>query len=209
MAPEVKLKKKKRVKNLSKGQKALNEIATKGRARPLIINVSPDTAKKLSRLLNVKQHSTAHLGVVLAQPPKWKGIEEGESDSSLDDPAWDPCWLEVIYELAARYATEAEIVAYLPFTYMKWLKLKNDPSTRIRDVLEAARASGIMFLKSKFRSKVDEGDTRAIIFGLRTQAGWREDGLGSQGSDGGENQGSLTGAVDRLLAKSEAAREPQ
>jgi hypothetical protein len=169
-----------------KGSKIL-EVLAKGRARPLMITVSHETERRLRE--------------ILAHPKKYNG-EDPDEDLTIDH--WEPRWLEIIYELASRYATEEEIVAHLPYTYTMWQKFKNTPETRIRDVLTAARSDGLVFLKSAFRSKIEEGDTRAIIFGLRAQAGWREDGLGTEGPDRGENSTAISGTVDRLLSRYEA-----
>lgn len=208
MGREPKARGKKRRALNGKGKKLLVEVAKTGRARPMIINVSPDTAKKLRKLLCQTDKDSDTLTAFLALPPKFRG-EEKEDEVPEDQllQHWEPCWLEVIYEMASRFATEEEILAFLPYTYSMWVKLKHRPETRIKDVLQAGRSDGMLFLKSKFRSRVEEGDTRAIIFGLRAQAGWREDGLGSEGPDRGQNSGALSGAVDRILAAVEAKRD--
>lgn len=83
---------------------------------------------------------------------------------------WD---LERLEKLAAQGLTIKEISAYFnaaPITLYKAIADKPE----IAAAMETGRAKGIEFVTSKLMEKIQSGDLNAIIFYLKSKAGWQD-----------------------------------
>lgn len=82
---------------------------------------------------------------------------------------------EQIVELEglARDMTISQIADYFGIGESTFYGIKNRDS-RVLTAYKKGKSQGIKYVAGKLRTLIDQGDTTATIFYLKTQAGWRE-----------------------------------
>lgn len=103
------------------------------------------------------------------KPVAKKANNRGRPKAVLSDEQ-----ISQIEELSDRLTTE-QIADYLGIGRTTFYALmQRDP--RISERYKRGRAKAIVSVCGSLRAKIDMGDTTAMLFYLKTQAGWRETG---------------------------------
>lgn len=103
-----------------------------------------------------------------------------------------PVDLETIEKLASLGVTVIQIASFFNMTEKSFYrKAEKDPEILL--ALNRGRSKGIVSVSAKLYEKIQEGDTKAIMFYLRARGGWNDRlNVDITSSDGSLNGGKST-----------------
>lgn len=81
--------------------------------------------------------------------------------------------LEKIEKMSGLGLTQIQIASYYGISHMTWHKMKNKDE-RIDRAVKKGKSEIIEVVAGKLMQQINSGNLTAIIFYLKTQAGWRE-----------------------------------
>lgn len=81
--------------------------------------------------------------------------------------------IDQVRRLASRGLSEEQIADSLGIS-RRTLSYRKAESAQFAQAIKTGRAQAISFVSNKLMKLIDEGNITAIIFFLKTQAGWRE-----------------------------------
>src|SRR5690606_33501210 len=81
--------------------------------------------------------------------------------------------LDEIEEMAGKGLTQKQIASFYGISHMTWHKMKN-ADERIQESCKVGKSKTIDFVAGKLMQQIKIGNLPAIIFYLKTQAGWSE-----------------------------------